>query len=104
MISIPGLNQWVKERSTNVEQSDTHTSVTHNNSTGKRSLNDQNSNDTEEMDCSEPSTKKEKVLGDNTDINMSDSDCKVQSIVSEDHILNFPIPIDGGKACIIKVC
>lgn len=58
------------------------------------------------MDCSEPITKKEKVLEDNSDINMTDSDCsaKVQSVVSEDHILNFPIPIDGGKACIAKVC
>lgn len=101
MISIPGLNQWVKERNTNVEQPDT--STTHDNSIGKRSLNDRDDNGTEEMDCSEPITKKEKILGD-SDLN-SDGDysTKVQSIVSEDHILNFPIPIEGGKACIVKV-
>lgn len=104
VISIPGLNQWAKEKGAEVEQSNTN--VTDNNSTGKRSLNDRNDNDTVEMDCSEPITKKEKVLEDTTDTNMSDSDCStnVQSIVSKDHILNFPIPIDGGKACIVKVC
>jgi len=76
--------------------------TTHNNSVNKRSLDDK---DSEEMDCSEPLTKKEKVSADNNDVNMSDAHCstKVQSMLSEDHILNFPIPIDGGKACIVKV-
>jgi len=76
--------------------------TTHNNSVNKRSLDDK---DSEEMDCSEPLTKKEKVSVDNNDVNMSDAHCstKVQSMLSEDHILNFPIPIDGGKACIVKV-
>ncbi|XP_014478288.1 PREDICTED: mini-chromosome maintenance complex-binding protein [Dinoponera quadriceps] len=103
VISTPGLNEWAKEINTNIEQSDA--SGTDNNSIGKRSLNDRDDNEAEEMDCSEPITKKEKVLRDNTDINMSNGGCsaKVQSNVSEEHILNFPIPIDGGKACIVKI-
>ncbi|XP_028045441.2 mini-chromosome maintenance complex-binding protein [Monomorium pharaonis] len=97
VISIPGLNDWAKEKST-ITQPDT---TTHNNSISKRSLDD---NDLEEMDCSEPVIKKEKV-SDNNDVNMSDAHCstKVQTMLSEDHILNFPIPIDGGKSCIVKV-
>ncbi|XP_011149707.1 mini-chromosome maintenance complex-binding protein isoform X2 [Harpegnathos saltator] len=104
IISTPGLNQWAKERNTCIEQSDM--STIHNNSIGKRSLIDQDDNDTEEMDCSEPTPKREKTLADTTDINISDDNdysAKIQSIVSEDHILNFPIPIDGGKACIVKI-
>lgn len=99
MISIPGLNDWAKERSTNTPMPDT---TTHNNNTNKRSL---DNNDVEEMDCSESVTKKEKISTDNNDVNISNAHCstKVQSVLSEDHILNFPIPIDGGKACIVKV-
>lgn len=99
MISIPGLNDWAKEESMATQTSCT---MTHNNSTNKRSLDD---NDLEEMDCSEPVTKKEKVSADNNDVNMTDAEdsAKVQSVLSEDHILNFPIPIDGGKTCIVKV-
>lgn len=76
--------------------------MTHNNSISKRNLDE---NDLEEMDCSEPVTKKEKITADNNDIDMSNSHCStnVQNMLSEDHILNFPIPIDGGKACIVKV-
>lgn len=98
MISIPGLNDWAKEESMNTQAP--HTMI-HNDSTNKRSLDD---NDLEEMDCSEPVTKKEKVSADN-DVNTTDAEgsAKVQSVLSEDHILNFPIPIDGGKACIVKV-
>jgi len=33
----------------------------------------------------------------------AEGSAKVQRVLSEDHILNFPIPIDGGKACIVKV-
>lgn len=104
VISIPGLNQWVKETNTDAKQSNIN--ITNGNSTGKRSSNARDDDDTEKMDCSEPITKKEKILEDNIDVKMSNSDCStnVQSIVSKDHILNFPIPIDGGKTCIVKVC
>jgi len=33
----------------------------------------------------------------------AEGSAKVQRVLSEDHILNFPIPIDGGKTCIVKV-
>ncbi|XP_011874176.1 PREDICTED: mini-chromosome maintenance complex-binding protein isoform X2 [Vollenhovia emeryi] len=98
VISVPGLNDWAKEKSTNTRPPD---AAACSSSVGKRSLD----NDSEEMDCSEPVTKKEKVSADNNDVDMSDAHCstKVENVLSEDHILNFPIPIDGGKACIIKV-
>ncbi|KAL0111920.1 hypothetical protein PUN28_013261 [Cardiocondyla obscurior] len=97
VISIPGLNDWAKEKTVNVSVPD----VTTHNNISKRSLD----NDSEEMDCSEPVTKKEKISLDNNDTEMSNTHCstKVQNAVSEDHILNFPIPINGGKACIVKV-
>lgn len=98
VISIPGLNNWAKEKSTDVQKSDT---MGHNSNNSKRSLDE---NDVEEMDCSESVTKKGKTLSD-TDVDMNDTDSstKLQGILSEEHILNFPIPIDGGKACIVKV-
>ncbi|XP_012221330.1 mini-chromosome maintenance complex-binding protein [Linepithema humile] len=97
VISIPGLNNWAKEKSTNIQKSDT---MAHNSNNSKRSLDE---NDVEEMDCSEPVTKKEKTSSD-TDVDMNtDSSTKTQGILSEEHILNFPIPIDGGKACIVKI-
>lgn len=98
VISIPGLNEWAKERNTNMQQMDI--GATHNSNISKRSL---DNDDVGEMDCSEPVTKKEKV--DYIDVNMCEAHCstKVQNILSEDHILNFPIPIDGGKACMVKV-
>ncbi|KYN02128.1 hypothetical protein ALC62_07119 [Cyphomyrmex costatus] len=99
IISIPGLNDWAKEESINMQIPHT---MTHNDSINKRNLDD---NDLEETDCSEPVKKKEKVSADNNDVDMTDVEgsAKVRSMVSEDHILNFPIPIDGGKACIIKI-
>ncbi|XP_011694426.1 PREDICTED: mini-chromosome maintenance complex-binding protein [Wasmannia auropunctata] len=124
VISVPGLNDWARERSTstrtpdsttcnksinkrsldhdNLEEMDCSESTTaHNDSIGKRNLAD----NVEEMDCSEPVTKKEKVSADNNDANTSGAHCstKVQSMLSEEHILNFPIPIDEGKACIVKI-
>lgn len=101
-MSIPGLNKWAKEQSkcteTNVQK---FNSMTHNdNMKNKRSLDD---TDIEKMDCSESVAKKEKILTNDSDMNISNACSKVQSILSEEHILNFPIPIDGGKVCIVKV-
>lgn len=101
VMSIPGLNKWVKEQSkcteTNVQKFNL---VTHNDNMNKRSLGD---TDIEKMDCSEPVAKKEKILTNDSDMNISNVHLKVQNILSEEHILNFPIPIDGGKVCIVKV-
>lgn len=99
-MSIPGLNKWAKEQSkcteTNIQK---FNSMTCNDNINKRNLDD---TDLEEMDCSEPVTKKEKILPDNNDVNMSNSS-KDQNLLSEEHILNFPIPMDEGKTCIVKV-
>ncbi|GAB1863759.1 Mini-chromosome maintenance complex-binding protein [Camponotus japonicus] len=102
VMSIPGLNKWAKEQSkcteTNVQK---FNSMIHNdNMKNKRSLDD---TDIEKMDCSESVAKKEKILTNDSDMNISNARSKVQSILSEEHILNFPIPIDGGKVCIVKI-
>ncbi|XP_072742432.1 mini-chromosome maintenance complex-binding protein [Anoplolepis gracilipes] len=102
VMSIPGLNKWAREQSkyteVNIQNSN---SITRNDNMNKRSLDD--TDDLEKMDCSEPVTKKEKILTDNNDTNMSSGPSKVQNILSEEHILNFPIPIDEGKVCIVKI-
>ncbi|XP_029156263.1 mini-chromosome maintenance complex-binding protein [Nylanderia fulva] len=99
-MSIPGLNKWVKEQNkcteTNVQK---FNSTIRNDNMSKRSLDD---TDIEKMDCSEPVTKKEKILTDSSDASTS-SNSNVQNILSEEHILNFPIPIDEGKVCIVKI-
>lgn len=100
-MSIPGLNKWVKEQRKCIEINvQKINSTTCNNNMSKRSLDDI---DIEKMDCSEPVTKKEKILTNDSDININNACPKIQNILSEEHILNFPIPIDGGKVCIVKV-
>ncbi|KAL6434497.1 hypothetical protein ACFW04_006111 [Cataglyphis niger] len=100
VMSIPGLNKWAKEQNkcteTNIQK---FNSMTCNENMNKRNLDD---TDLEEMDCSEPVTKKEKILPDNNDVNKSNSS-KDQNLLSEEHILNFPIPMDEGKTCIVKI-
>lgn len=100
VMSIPGLNKWVKEQRKCIEINvQKINSTTCNNNMSKRSLDDI---DIEKMDCSEPVTKKEKILTNDSDININNACPKIQNILSEEHILNFPIPIDGGKVCIVK--
>ncbi|XP_019886689.2 mini-chromosome maintenance complex-binding protein isoform X2 [Ooceraea biroi] len=96
VISEPGLNDWAKGTSTNAQEA---SPATHNSNIREQNVND----NSEEMDCSEPVAKKAKIGADD-DVSMSNAEsaAKVQN-VSEEHILNFPIPIDGGKACIVKV-
>jgi len=91
------LNDWAKETSIDVHRTN---STVRNNDTCEKNTND----GSEKMDCSEPIMKKAKVTADDDDINMSNADSatRLQS-VSKDHILNFPIPTDDGKACIVKV-
>ncbi|XP_046833718.1 mini-chromosome maintenance complex-binding protein [Vespa crabro] len=100
VISIPGLNNWAKQGDTNIDN--LNRNVINNYNTNKRSL---ENNGVEEMDCSEPTRKKEKLLIDET--NETSNNAKINKdnngILSQEHILNFPIPIDNGKACIVKV-
>lgn len=88
VISIPGLNDWVKETYKQLHYSKLINRY-------KRNLDEDNY---EPMDCSESVRKKEKI-DDNKKI---EYDIR-QYLVSEEYILNFPIPINDGKACIVKV-
>lgn len=88
VISIPGLNDWVKE---------TYKQLHYSKLTNRYKRNLDEDND-ESMDCSESVRKKEKI-DDNKKIEYDTR----QYLVSEEYILNFPIPINDGKACIVKV-
>ncbi|XP_033207989.1 mini-chromosome maintenance complex-binding protein isoform X2 [Belonocnema kinseyi] len=95
IISVPGLNEWAKEK---VPQTNIKTNLKN---VSKRSLETSNE---EAMDCSEPIKKKEKIL-ETSESTTKDSAPKETrpAIVSKEHILNFPIPNDDGKACIVKI-
>lgn len=88
VISIPGLNDWEKKTYKQLNCSKLINRY-------KRNLDEDNC---ELMDCSESIRKKEKI-DDNKKIEYDTR----QSLVSEEYILNFPIPINDGKACIVKV-
>lgn len=90
LISTPGLNEWAKEKVTVPISKEEHLE---NRRSIKRSIDDCD----EQMDCSEPDNKKEKA---NSDVTASTSQSMV---VSKEHILNFPIPINDGRSCIVKV-
>ncbi|XP_076238488.1 mini-chromosome maintenance complex-binding protein [Calliopsis andreniformis] len=92
IISIPGLNEWAKEK---YEQLPGFSVVA--TSSSKRSL-----DEFESMDCSEPVQKKEKVSNEGCEKMDTEQDTK-QQIFSKEHLLNFPVPIDDGKACIVKI-
>lgn len=106
VISIPGLNDWAKEE--NIYNDNSNRNIISNyssnsyNCSSKRSL---ENNDVEEMDCSEPTKKKERLSTDelNTTSDNTKHKHNVGSILSKDHILNFPVPIVDGKACIVKI-
>jgi hypothetical protein len=55
------------------------------------------------MDCSEPVKKKDKKITDKIDNNTMQSNESTPTIISKDHMLNFPIPNENGKTCIVKV-
>ncbi|XP_015593977.1 mini-chromosome maintenance complex-binding protein isoform X2 [Cephus cinctus] len=95
VISIPGLNEWAKEKciKTNLNLPEvSHTSF-------KRTL----EQSVEEMDCSEPIRKKEKMMENSENENTNTQERNNINTLSKEHIMNFPIPIDDGKACIVKI-
>lgn len=95
VISVPGLNDWANRKSPLIDIS-----------TAVKNVNKRTHETTEEelMDCSEPTKKKEKTA-DSCDSAMENSKTNqsTSAIVSMEHILNFPIPNQDGKACIVKV-
>ncbi|XP_001600675.2 mini-chromosome maintenance complex-binding protein isoform X1 [Nasonia vitripennis] len=101
VISIPGLNDWAKESSSIPKDQMVTPAESNMKERSKRSLDETHD---EPMDCSEPVKKKEKVVTNDCDAGPSQSqNSETPRIVSQDHILNFPIPNKNGKACIIKV-
>ncbi|XP_053996434.1 mini-chromosome maintenance complex-binding protein [Hylaeus anthracinus] len=97
VISTPGLNDWAKEKYKHSYCQSTKAASTH-----KRNLDD---NNCESMDCSESIRKREKLLSneDSNEMDTTEQDTKQQNIFSKEYILNFPIPMDDGKACIVKI-
>ncbi|XP_046614470.1 mini-chromosome maintenance complex-binding protein isoform X1 [Neodiprion virginianus] len=86
VISVPGVNSWAKEKCTvreNAPQVSTNTAT-------KRSL------ESEEMECVEFSSKK------HTQTTPSSGDGEPR-LLSREHAMNFPLPNDDGKACIVKI-
>ncbi|XP_012274497.1 mini-chromosome maintenance complex-binding protein isoform X2 [Orussus abietinus] len=93
LISIPGLNDWAKEKNVTINKEVGNISSTCN----KRNLRDDES---EDMDCSEPISKKEKV---SSDPDNPFNESKPQSIQPQEYVANFPIPITNGRTCIVKI-
>ncbi|XP_031835195.1 mini-chromosome maintenance complex-binding protein [Nomia melanderi] len=97
VISTPGLNEWAKER---YEKSSclNLNAVTN----CKRNLEESTE---EAMDCSEPVRKKDRILlnTESTENNVKEHNEDRQNIFSKEYLLNFPIPIDDGRTCIIKI-
>lgn len=86
VISVPCLNTWAKEKHTNSEEK---VSKSFNNGI-KRAL------DSQQMDCEESSNKK-------SALNVSKQTDVRPSLLSKEHVMNFPLPNEGGKACIVKI-
>ncbi|XP_015110478.1 mini-chromosome maintenance complex-binding protein [Diachasma alloeum] len=88
VISVPGLNEWAKEKCQNyaqaVDQSPRLSS--------KRPL---DQDDEEPMDTSEPAKKKER---EESNVNQVGKESSLP-----ENLLNFPISIKNGRACIVKV-
>ncbi|KZC13690.1 Mini-chromosome maintenance complex-binding protein, partial [Dufourea novaeangliae] len=97
VISTPGLNDWAKEKYEQPLRMSGNGS-----SSCKRSLDEYAC---EDMDCSELVRKKEKVLPCTSGKETDTMECGAerQNIFSKDYLLNFPIPMEDGKACIVKV-
>lgn len=100
VISTPGLNNWAKEKYEQVSCSCKSTTSHH-----KRNLMEDSS--CNNVEHSESIRKRGKVSLMETDIEMDpvkhNTDREGQCPVSKEYILNFPIPMDDGKACIVKV-
>ncbi|XP_011311166.1 mini-chromosome maintenance complex-binding protein [Fopius arisanus] len=88
VISVPGLNDWAREKSPDLKltlEKSPRLSM-------KRPLEE----DEEAMDTTEPAKKREKE-----EINLNGMERRDKSL--PENLLNFPIPIEGGRACIVKV-
>ncbi|XP_017880796.1 mini-chromosome maintenance complex-binding protein isoform X2 [Ceratina calcarata] len=92
VISTPGLNDWAREK---VDQS--ICLITKAMNINKRSLDDDDLNESNSL---ESTRKKERTSRAG---NIKETDVAEQNIFSKEYILNFPISIPDGKACIVKI-
>lgn len=94
VISTPGLNNWAKETYEQLHYSNIKLM-------NKRNLDEDNFETTN----LELTKKKEKLLSSNSSEKIDAIRCNTskQSAFSMEYILNFPVPMDDGKACIVKV-
>ncbi|XP_014231994.1 mini-chromosome maintenance complex-binding protein [Trichogramma pretiosum] len=103
VVSIPGLNDWAKDKHTYSSSQVIDEPMAISKSI-KRPLEEA----FESMDCSDSVKKKEKKHENtegagpshSTEIDIKNETAK---LVSKDHLLNMPIPSKDGKACIVKV-
>lgn len=95
VISTPGLNDWAREK---YEQSICLGTKALN--INKRSLDDDGDNDSNNTNNLESTGKKVKTTSVENDEEVVN---KESNIFSKEYILNFPIPIKDGKACIVKI-
>ncbi|XP_057329438.1 mini-chromosome maintenance complex-binding protein [Microplitis mediator] len=109
MISIPGLNDWARKSGPKLEPTGDGSlpaKAAPVSSTNKRALDDGvGRGEDEPMDTTEPVLKKEKPSEPSGPVaGTSDAadELRPKVIVSKDHLLNFPVPIVDGKACIVK--
>lgn len=94
IISTPGLNNWARETYEQLHNSDIK-------SMNKKNLDEDNFGTTN----LKLTKKKEKLSTPNgsEEIDAIRYNTNQQSTFSMEYILNFPIPMDDGKACIVKV-
>lgn len=94
MITYPGLNEWVLNIETEhhkIVSSNSNRSETVVNESLKRSID-------EEMEVVNTADTTE-----NKRLRSNDNKEESKSVVSRDHLLNFPIPGREGKSCIVKI-
>ncbi|XP_066598815.1 mini-chromosome maintenance complex-binding protein-like isoform X2 [Prorops nasuta] len=103
VISVPGINDWAKEKVTKMEYPFSNMTASQSN---KRN---HDMNLVENMDCSEPVKKKLITKTANSDEKITENNdpqinpAKIKKIPTKSYLLNFPIPIEDGKACIVKI-
>ncbi|KAF7990707.1 hypothetical protein HCN44_000512 [Aphidius gifuensis] len=93
VITVPGLNEWAKEKKVKIASKSEQMSS----STSSSTKRPHEESVDEPMDTSAPLHKKEKT-NDNTD-NKTEN----KNVFSKEHFLNFPIPSNDGKTCIVKI-
>lgn len=91
VITVPGLNEWAKEKKVTTTSKSEQMSSCSSTKRPHEEIVD------EPMDTSAPFLKKEKKV-DNIDNKTDD-----KLVFSREHFLNFPIPSDDGKTCLVKV-